>query len=390
MRKRLNISLVVNSLDVGGLEKVVISLINKLDRKRFGVSLICLQGAGRLIDEIQLPADQILVLDKSKARHVGPISFSPSLLVEIRRFLTRNRVDIVHAHNLAPLVYGGIGARLGLRRPLFIYSEHNQVYDASESDKRKFPYYLRLCDHIVAVSDDLRRTLTREFDVNKPIHVLYNGINEERFKELDGAPVRADLGVGVDDLLVGTCVRITEQKGLTYLVQAAPRIIEKIPNVKFAIVGDGPLLEDLKRQSRDAGLGEHVLFPGYRRDVPELISSFDLYALPSLWEGLPLALLEALAIGKPIVATRVGGNAEIVEDGVNGFIVEPRNPAALADAIVRALTDDDFKASVREVNKAKFMEQFREDVMVRNHAKLYERLATSDKTLNRRGRSAVG
>ncbi|RZJ75333.1 MAG: glycosyltransferase, partial [Flavobacterium sp.] len=183
--------------------------------------------------------------------------------------------------------------------------------------------------------------------------------------------VRRELGFAHDDFVIGTAVVLSEQKGIRYLIEAAKRVCAELPKARFVVAGDGPLRGALEDMGRASGLGERLTFLGFRRDIPELISSFDVYALSSLWEGLPLALLEALAIGKPIVATRVGGNPEIVEDGENGFIVPPRDADALARALVRVALDDGFRARVRAANVAKFAARFSLEAMLRGHAETY-------------------
>jgi glycosyltransferase involved in cell wall biosynthesis len=371
---KLKICMVVNSLAVGGLEKVVISLLRNLDRDAFEPSLICLDGPGKLFDEVELPEGRTLVLDKSGARRFGPVRFDPSMLVRIQAFLQRNRVDVVHAHNTAPLIYGGIGAKLGRRRPAFVYSEHNQIYSASRSARRKFAYYVRLADHIVAVSEDLQRTLTRDIGVRLPLRVIHNGIDGTRYRFEPDPSVRESLA-GDGNFLVGTAVVLSKQKGITYLLQAAKQVVEQEPRVRFAIAGDGPLREELIGEARERGLEKHVRFLGYRSDIPQLLSAFDLYVLPSLWEGLPLALLEAMAVGKPILATRVGGNPEVVEHGVNGYVVEPRDPAALADCILQASRDHELAQRVRQANREKFERQFSVRAMTSAHEALYREVA---------------
>jgi len=367
--------MVVNSLAVGGLEKVVISLLRHLDRNAFEPSLICLDGPGKLFDQVELPSDKTLVLDKSGARSFGPVRFDPSMLVRIRAFLRRNRVDIVHAHNTAPLIYAGIGSKLGRHRPVFVYSEHNQIYSASPSARRKFAYYVRLAHHVVAVSEDLQRTLTREVGVRMPVRVIHNGIDGSRYKFEPDPEMRSRLGAVDDTFLVGTAVVLSKQKGITYLLQAAERVVREEPRVRFAIAGDGPLREELVREAEERGLGDSVTFLGYRSDIPQLLSAFDLYVLPSLWEGLPLALLEAMAVGKPALATRVGGNPEVIEHGVNGYIVEPRDVGALADSVLEAARDPELAERVKRVNREKFERQFSVEAMTRAHEALYREVA---------------
>jgi glycosyltransferase involved in cell wall biosynthesis len=301
---------------------------------------------------------------------------APGLIWSIRRFLAARGARVVHSHNMAPLVYAGVCARMVRGRPAVVYSEHNQVYSATPAARKRFSYYVRLADEVVAVSHDLERTLTEEIGIRRPVRVIYNGIDGRRFADTGGEKVRRELGFGDDDLVVGTAVVLSEQKGIAYLLEAARRVLDAEPRARFVIGGEGPLRQRLEARAAELALGDRVRFLGYRRDVPDLISSLDLYVLPSLWEGLPLALLEALAIGKPIVCTTVGGNPEIVEDGVNGFLVPPRQPEPLADRILRALRDRGFREAARQRNQKKFADVFSVDKMVDGHASLYRDLAS--------------
>jgi len=368
---KCNVAFVVNNLDVGGLEKVVIQLIRHLDRTVFEPLLVCIDGPGALFAEAGLPSHRCLVLDKSRARSFGPVRFDPRLLLQIARFFRGNHVHIAHAHNAAPLIYGGFAARMVRPRPVFVYSEHNQIYSASPASRRKFRWYVRLADRVVAVSHDLRSTLRAQVGITTPVRVIHNGIDGSRFSSLNANRIRHTLGLSDSDLVVGTAVVISKQKGLTHLLDAACTVVTAEPRARFVVAGDGPLRADLERKASSLGLGDRFRFLGYRSDIPELIASLDLYVLPSLWEGLPLALLEALAMGKPIVATSVGGNPEVVEDGVQGRLVPPGDSVALADAILALLRDDEFRASVGPVNRAKFERQFSVQAMVRAHEALY-------------------
>jgi len=159
-------------------------------------------------------------------------------------------------------------------------------------------------------------------------------------------------------------------------VQAAQQVLERVPLARFAVAGDGPLRADLEEQARGLGLGDKFRFLGYRSDMHQVIAALDVYVLPSLWEGLPLALLEALAMNKLIVCTRVGGNPEIITEGENGLIVEPGDPGALADALVRALQDKALQDSAAQHNRAKFERTFSEPAMVGAHEALYRQLVT--------------
>lgn len=372
-----SIALVVNSLNVGGLEKVVLSLLSHLDSARFLVYLICLDGEGALFSAVSLPPERVLVLHKSPVQ-AGSIAFDPSLLWKLRNWIVGHGIQLLHAHNLAPLVYSGLAARAAWSprrgRPRVVYTEHNQIYSASDRTLRRFRRYVRLADAVATVSDDLRRTLAGPgIGIRRQIEVLYNGIDGTRFAAMDGSEVRRELGVGADEVLIGTGVVLSRQKGLTHLIKAAARVAGRVPNARFVVAGDGPLRAELEQELAVAGLGGRFRFLGYRSDMHRVIAALDIYALPSLWEGLPLALLEALAMNKLIVCTSVGGNPEIVRDGENGLVVPPDDVVALAAALERAATDPALQDRARAHNRARFERQFSLPSMIMAHEQLYER-----------------
>jgi glycosyltransferase involved in cell wall biosynthesis len=372
---RTHVCMVVNNLDVGGLEKVVLSLLAHLDQRAFELSIVCLKGPGKLFGELELPDAARLVLRHDRVVDFGVMRMDPWALWALRRWIVERRVDVLHVHNFGPLIYGGLAAALsGRRRPKVVYSEHNQINSASKSDLEKFKWYVKLADHVVAVSQELERQLTKDLCISTPVRVIHNGIDGARFDGVSGERVRAELGVAEGELVVGTAVVLSKQKGLTHLLAAAPEVLRRVPHARFVVAGDGPLRDELEAEHRASGLGDRFRFVGYRRDIPELLSAYDVYVLPSLWEGLPLALLEAMRLGKPIVCTRVGGNAEVVLDGEGGRIVPPADPKALADALVATLEDRAFRERARETNQARFFERFSVQSMTRAHEALFREL----------------
>lgn len=366
--------MVVNNMDVGGLEKVVLNLLSSLPEDRYELSLACLKGPGKLYDQVKLPRDQRIVLTTDKLTSVGFAKFDFRTLSGLRKFFRDKKIDIVHAHNFAPLIYAGLAAHSLPRRPRVVYSEHNQVNSASPSDLKKFGYYIRLADEAVAVSDNLHDILVRKLKVRTKVRTIKNGIDDRRFEGVTGDRVRKELGVGPDDVLVGTAVVLSKQKGITYLMSAAAKVLERCPNAKFVVAGDGPLRAELEAELASKNLGDKFRLLGYRSDIPELLSAYDIYVLPSLWEGLPLALLEALRLGKFIVCTTVGGNPEVVTDGVHGFLVPPGEPAPLAEKLVEAIENRALRARAADVNPARFHKEFSLKAMTEGHERLFEEL----------------
>jgi glycosyltransferase involved in cell wall biosynthesis len=377
--------MVVNNLDVGGLEKVVVSLLRHLPSPEVESSLICLSGPGRLFDTVEVPRERCLVLDKLPRLTIAERLRAPSLMLRIGRFLRERDIDVAHVHNLAPLLYGGLPARLlGPARPAVIYSEHNQIYRLDARARRRFRGYVKLADVVLAVSQELRSTLVDQLRISRPVRVLHNGIDPAAFAAADGPRIRRELGCRDGEFLVGTAVVLSEQKGIRYLLDAARIVRATDPALRFLIAGDGPLRAELERQAAALDLRDTVRFLGFRADVPQFIAALDAYVLPSLWEGLPLALLEAMAGGKPIVATRVGGNPEIVDDGDNGLLVPSRDPSALARAILALRGDVALRERMRRNNLDKFAHRFSVDSMARAHLELYREIAERRRNRNAR------
>jgi glycosyltransferase involved in cell wall biosynthesis len=158
---------------------------------------------------------------------------------------------------------------------------------------------------------------------------------------VDTARLRSDLGWPPDRPVVGTVARLHRQKGVVNLLRAAPEILSAFPEVKIAVVGDGPQSGSLRREAQRLGLEGRLLFLGERKDAASVMALFDIFVLPSLWEGLPFVLVEAAALGKPIIATAVDGVPEILEDGKTGLLVPPKDPSALAEAVIRLLRDNE-------------------------------------------------
>ena len=371
------VAFVVNNFDVGGLEKVVLSLLRTIDREKFEPYAVCVDGRGRLFGDVPLAERNVLVLDKSGAKKIGPFTFDPSVITKMARFFFEKGVRIVHAHNLAPLVFSGVSARLVMPRPKVVYSEHNQIYSASETHASRFKHYVTLADQVIAVSEDLERTLARRVGLTKNVSVVHNGIDGKRFTRSEEAVtrIRRELGVAPDEFLVGTAVVLSKQKGITHLLGAASRVLAADAKVKFAIAGDGPLRAELEERAKSLGLGDRVKFLGYRSDVPDFVSALDTYVLPSLWEGLPLALLEGLAIGVPLVATTVGGNPEVIVPGENGYLVPPKDEGALAEALLKVKAGGpDFARAVRSASRARFDARFSESAMTSAHEELFDAL----------------
>jgi glycosyltransferase involved in cell wall biosynthesis len=186
-----------------------------------------------------------------------------------------------------------------------------------------------------------------------------------------------ELGIKKGGPIIGLGVRLSEQKGITYLLQAMPEVIKFFPDITLVIAGEGPCEDALKKDAIHLGIDQHVLFIGPRVDIPELLKLFDLYVLPSLWEGLPMVLLEAMAASCPIVATNVGGTSMVITHGVNGSLVRPKEPAHLASGIINLLSNEKLRQRYIDHGREVFNKNFCASVMTKKYEKLYLRKSES-------------
>lgn len=326
----------IKSLGRGGAETLLPGTLRAADRERFAYAYgYFLPWKDDLVGELRaLDADVTCFGVRTR----------PGMLASARRVAHRLEAweaDLVHCH----LPLAGVVGRLAGRMagvPV-VYTEHNTL-------ERYHPLtrWLHLKTwgwqaRAFAVSGPVADSLAGHANGAVPVQVVRNGIDVEAFDpdRVDGAPVRARCGVPDEAPVVGTVAVFRTQKALGDWLEAARTIRDRVPDTRFLLVGDGPERERLERRAEELGLADAVHFPGLQEDVRPWLAAMDLFLSSSVFEGLPLALLEAMAMARPVVATRVGGVPEVVTDGRNGRLVELHDPGGLADAVTALLLDPD-------------------------------------------------
>jgi glycosyltransferase involved in cell wall biosynthesis len=330
----------IKGLGRGGAEQLLVSAAPYRDAARFSYEV------AYLLPEKDALAGELEGLGIPVHRLRGP---GPGWIAELRGLVRARGVDLVHAH----LAYAAIGARLGLIRtgvPL-VFTEHivwNSYHPATYwANLLTFPRN----DHVFTVSERVQRSIryppVLRFLPRRPVETLYHGLDPaavarwERENGLDR--IRPQLGIAPDAPVVVTVANFKAHKGYQYLLEAAVRVRRMVPDVRWVLVGQGPLEEEVRAGVRRHGLDGTVIFAGRRSDVPNLVRVCDVFALASLHEGLSIALLEAMAVGTPPVVTDAGGSAEVVADGEHGLVVPPRDADALASGIVAVLCDPELR-----------------------------------------------
>ncbi|MGK3968363.1 glycosyltransferase family 4 protein [Sorangium sp. So ce118] len=364
---------VVLSLNVGGLERVVLRLLERTSRERFAPVVCALQEPGALAEELARLGVPLVVLSRKPG-------LDPGLPVRLAAWLRREGIRLVHTHNPGPHLYGALAAGLaraasfagGGGGPRVIHTKHGRNYPKQKRKVLVNRLAAALTDRVVAVSDDAR-AVALEVERVDPARVvtILNGVDPEVFRPGDARAARARLGLPASGYHVGCVARLSPEKDHATLLAAFARLREVRPDAHLTIVGDGPVRPALEQQAARLGLGGAVLFTGTRGDVAELLPAFDVFALASLTEGISLTLIEAASAGLPIVATRVGGNPEIVQEGETGLLVSPGSPEPLAAALEAIAVRDD-RAEVGMRGRARVIERFGIDQMIRAYEDLYD------------------
>ena len=298
----------------------------------------------------------------------------------LARVIRRLAPDIIHAHDphgvamagMALSIGGASRWREGRKAPALVASRRVDFHLKANSFSR---WKYRQVDAFVAASEAIRQMLIGDGVAEGRVVTVHEGIDVDR---IDGTPavnVHETLWLPHHAPLVGNVAALVPHKGQRYLIEAAHLVVQKIPDARFVILGEGELREHLEHLVREHHLEKHVLLPGFRTDVIGCIKGFDLFVMSSVTEGLGTSLLDAMACRKAIVGTRAGGIPEVVDEGRTGLLVEPRDPHQLADAILRLIQDEAMRKRMAEAGYARVRERFTVERMVADTAAVYSRLA---------------
>ena len=362
------------SLDVGGLETLLVDCINRMPAERYRHAVVCLTRYTDFAQRITQPGVELYALGKPPGLGLGTH-------IKFWKLMRKLRPAILHTYNLSALEYAFSGTLAGI--PVRIHAEHGR--DASDPHglnpkhnflrRRMAPFV----DRFIPVSEDLHRWLAGTVGI-APAKTLFikNGVDTDKF-----AAARAATGAdappwAADDIVIGTVARIQDVKNHQDLVTAFARLREQMPEqrarLRLSIVGDGPLMAAVREQVAGLGLNEVVWLPGARADVASLLHGFSLFVLPSLAEGTPVSMLEAMACGLPVVASRVGGIPEVLTDGCEGTMVAPRDIDALVAALASYVRDPVLRQRHGDAARARVEQSFSMRAMLDEYGKLYDGL----------------
>jgi len=346
------------------------NIAKRINRKKYKIFAACLREGGPYED---------------KLRNIGVTvkNFDLKTLVDLRiiprlvRYIKQNNFDIVETAVFPSDVYGRVSARLA-NVPVIISTMHRVEDHKQETIYRFLPFVdtvtMALTTKIIAVSGAVKNYLIRRHKIRpEKISMIYNGIDVSKYKRhvnISGFKKQFNLDPSIP--IVAFIGRLVKVKGVSYFLEAAASVLRSGKKAQFLVIGDGPLKQSLVKQTQKLGIDQHVFFIGFRKDIPRVLSFIDILVVPSLWEGLPLVVLETMSAGKPIIAAEVGGIPEAVRNGETGILVPPKNPEALTGAINDLLADPKKRKEMGDKAKQRAVQLFDVERMVKEYENLYD------------------
>lgn len=368
MRKN-RILFVIDGLEFGGGERVFLQLAAEL-RNHFEVFAAAMPGRNfeKKLREFGI---RFYPVDMSRQLSLKPIR-------QLKNIVDNQKIDILHSQgaraDFFARVAGGMHEDSHLLCTIATIVEGFDISPFRKKVYRLFDRFTeRWVEKFIVVSDSLKSTLTekRGIPASKVVRI-HNGIELKEYRPgICEDTLRDKWRISKELPLIGAIGRMVWEKGFEYLIEAVPVIIKTFPEAKILLVGDGPLLDGLKALSGRLGVEKNIIFAGFQSDIKEILSAFDLLVVPSLLEGFPMVTLEAMAMAKPIIATNIDGITEQITNGENGILVPPKDPDALAKAIIKVLSDGKSSKAMGLAARKKVEQEFSVEKMVAETEKVY-------------------
>ena len=367
-KEKINILMIVPSLRMGGAEKQAVDLANAISGDMFNVHLITFEKDTDLLGDLNRKK---VMFSRLVRKHKLDLSFTK----EIARIIRDGDIDIVHCTLQIAFLFGFLGRWRSGRKPCLVCSLHTTVNRSLKDeifDWLLFAPLLTFCAGIITVCWNQQHYWSRKFPwLSRKMITVYNGVDLERYRDPLGpegkSELRASMGIEEEDFVAVMVAGFRPEKGHEFALRAVERLVLDGRRIKLVLIGDGKRRPELEALSRSLGLGEAVLWMGCRKDPRPYLSAGDVLLLPSFAvETFPLSVLEALSMGKPVIATPVGGIPEVLKEGINGILVRPRDVGALKDALERMILDENLRKRLSENARETVLRRFTTSEMAKN------------------------
>ena len=369
----MKVLIFIQGLSFGGPEKLVYDMVKHIIKNQNNIKIIkleicCYDILGHFAEKL-IGEKQKINLSLLK-RKPGIDLFYPFKLAFL---IKQKKIDVIHAHNATAWFYG-TWASILTRVPI-VYTEHDRSFPTPLRLKYFHYFFGRYATAVIAVSKAVKENLEK-YEHIKNAKVIYNGIDPDLFKPAsieEKVLKKKQLGLNKNDFVLGNVGRMDYWKNQRILIEILPDLKKISPQIKLILVGGGEEEGNLKKSAIKKGVKNDVIFLGQRSDVNQILKAFDIFVFPSLTEGLPLVVIEAMATGLPIVASHVGGIPELIDHGVNGLLVAPMSGAEIKDAILKFLQNPNLRQKMGEIARQKFEAHFSLSQMVKNYLEVYDR-----------------
>ena len=365
--KKIKVLHLVEGLETGGRENVIASIARGINREKYDLEVWAVAYGGKVADDLRRDGIEVRVLNVTTYRN-------PFNIFKLASLIKKSSADIVHTHGYYASTLGRIAAKVSGAKVII-----NHVHSTYFEYKKRHIFMEKMLgsftDRVICCSNAVEE-FVRGYEGIKPSKtiVIYNGVDENKFVSgIDVPEKKKELNIKAGDSSVGIVASLVPNKGHKYLFLAADEILSRFPGVKFLVVGDGSYRGDLEEEAKRLRIDPEVIFTGTREDVPQVLAVMDIFVLPTCYrEGLGLAVIEAMAAGKPVVASNIGGISEAVEEGVNGILVPPNDAKALANAVISLFEDKEKLVRMGNEGQRICREKFSAGEMVSKIEEVYE------------------
>jgi glycosyltransferase involved in cell wall biosynthesis len=372
MSDNIRVLQIVSNFKKNGPAFVALDLATGL--KDSNLEVVVASSGGVLEDVLKVNGIQHIYLpierssrNKILSLHKYSINFINSIAI-LKKCIEDNKINLIHAHQPVPIFLGLVISKL-FRIPL-VTTAHN-IYNPKVRHHKMYTKGAL----VVAVSEQVRRNMVDDFKVEKnKVITIHNGIDVNRVTRKKTQSFRKEFGIKEGEIVIGVIAGLRKQKALDVFIKSAKIILQNQPGIKFVIVGDGELRNELQQLCKTLKISNNFIFTGFREDAPQIIQELDVFCMSSNYEGLPISLLEALANHKPSVVTAVGGIPELICNGINGILVPPKDEIKLAKALERVILDDNLREDLQKNSYSSLCKNFTNIVMAKKYIEVYSRL----------------